>query len=96
MRVDLISNGSATGSAEFWPGGDGTYTVTGTFGGSTITLQYLGPDDTTWVDAGADAILTAEGGCNFTLPSGSIRAEVVGGTPSAIYAVAIGSAHRSS
>lgn len=88
MRVDLISNGTATGDAETWPGGDGTFTVIGTFSGATITLQYLGPDGLTWVSAGTDAALTTAGGCNFSIPSGSIRALVAGGPPSGVYASA--------
>lgn len=88
MKLELITNGTATGSAVHWPGGEGTFSVVGTFSGATIKLQYLGPDGSTWMDAGADATLTAAGGCNFTLASGSIRASVSGGPPSGVYATA--------
>jgi hypothetical protein len=88
-RFTLISNGSATGSSVIWRGGKGTFIVTGTFGGATVTLQFLGIDDTTWVDVGAEAALTADGIVGFELAAGMIRAEVVGGTPSALYAAAI-------
>ena len=81
----LISNGSTTSSAARWQGGQGTFTVVGTLGGATVTLQYLGPDGTTWVQAGSDAALTAAGGVVFTLHACQIRALVDGGTPSGLY-----------
>jgi hypothetical protein len=84
--LQLIYNGSATGTAMMWRGGIGTFTVVGTFGGATVKLQFLGPDDTTWVDVGADATYTANGTINVTLASGMVRANVAGGTPSNIYA----------
>jgi hypothetical protein len=88
-RFTLISNGSATGSSVKWPGGKGTFVVTGTFGGATITLQFLGLDNTTWVDVGTEATLTAAGMCGFECGAGLIRAKVTGGPPSAIYAMAV-------
>jgi len=45
----LLTNASATGSAQNWKGGRGVFTLAGTVGGATITLQYLGPDATTWL-----------------------------------------------
>jgi hypothetical protein len=86
----LLDNESATGSAVIWPGGEGTFHVVGTFGGATVSLQRLGPDDSTWTDVGADVILTAEGMGNFNVGAGKIRAEIVGGSPSGIYAEASG------
>lgn len=88
-RVDLLSNASATGSAVVWPGGRGSFLAAGTFGGATVKLQVLGPDGTTWIDAGTYTTLTAAGVGNFDLPQGQIRASVSGGTPSALYAVAV-------
>jgi hypothetical protein len=88
-RFSLITNGSATGSSVIWRGGKGTFLVTGTFGGTTVTLQFLGTDNATWIDVGAEAALTAAGLVGFELAAGLIRAEVVGGTPSALYAAAI-------
>ena len=88
-KVDLIENGSATGTGS-WPGGRGTFAVAGTFDGSTITLQMLQADGTTWTDVGSDVEFTAAGVGNFELPPCDIRAEVDGGTsPSGLYAVAI-------
>lgn len=87
---DLLSNASATGSAVRWPGGEGTFTVVGTFGGTTVALQYLGPDGTTWIGVDAtDASFTAAGMCGFVLAPGQIRAAVTGGSPSALYAKAV-------
>ena len=84
----LLSNASATGTAQAWPGGYGVFTAAGTFGGSTVTFQFLGPDATTWIAVGSDTTLTAAGGGAFLLPPGTIRAAVSGGTPSALYAQA--------
>lgn len=93
MKLELISNGTATGQGAYWPGGDGTFTVAGTFNSATVKLQYLGPDGATWLDAGVEATLTANGGCNFTLASGQIRAQVTG-SPTGIYATATGADKR--
>lgn len=82
----LLSNASATGSAVQWGGGTGVFTCVGTFGGGTVTLQFLGPDESTWVTMGFDTTLTANGSGMFTCPPGKIRAAVSGGTPSALYA----------
>lgn len=80
----LLSNASATGSAVQWGGGRGVFSVVGTFGGATITLQYMGPDGATYIPAAAGA--TAAGVTAFELPPGLIRAAVSGGPPSGIYA----------
>ena len=84
----LLSNASATGSAAQWGGGYGVFTVAGTFGGATITLQFLGPDGTTWTTMGTETTLTAAGGGMFAYPPGQIRAAVSGGPPSGMYAQA--------
>lgn len=91
QRVDLLSNGSATGSGQRWDGGRGSFLVNGTFDGETVTLQVLGPDGTTYVDVGTDAALTANGVANFDLPQGMIRAAVStgGGSPTGLYAIAV-------
>lgn len=80
----LIDNGSATGSPATWGGGIGKFTAAGTFGGATVTLEYLGPDGATWL-SGATS-LTSPGMVDFRLPPGRIRAAISGGTPSGIYA----------
>jgi len=86
----LLSNASATGTAVAWPGGKGTVSVSGTFGGATLTLQYLGPDGVTWLTAGTLTTFTAAGAANFEAAPGSIRMAVSGGSPSALYATAVG------
>lgn len=78
----LLSNASATSSASQWGGGRGIFSVVATFGGGSVTLQYLGPDESTWL-TGATA-LTANGLIAFELPPGSIRVLVT--TATAVYA----------
>ena len=84
----LLSNESATGSSAQWGGGTGVFTACGTFSGATVSLQFLGPDGSTWIDAGSDTTLTANGGGGFALPASKIRAYVSGGSPSSLYAQA--------
>jgi uncharacterized protein (DUF2345 family) len=92
----LLSNASATGSYVRWEGGQGVATFAGTFGGTSATLEYLGPDGATAIpvaamsDAGVQTTvaLTAAGAIGFILPPGRIRATLTGGTPSAMYAQA--------
>lgn len=87
-RVDLLSNASATGNSAIWPGGRGVFIAAGTFNGATVTLQLLGPNNSTWIDAGSFTTLTAAGAGVFDLPQGQIRAAVTGGPPSAMFAIA--------
>lgn len=87
-RANLIENGSATGGAEKWYGGKGTFIVEGTFSGATVTLQIQSPNGT-WISGGSAVALTANGKGDFELPAGQIRAQVSGGPPSAIYAYAV-------
>lgn len=84
----LLSNASATGSSAQWDGGLGVFTAAGTFGGTTISLQFLGPDAATWIDVGADTTFTTAAGSLFVLPPCRIRAAVTGGAPSGLYAQA--------
>ena len=84
----LLSNASATGDWKDWGGGSGVFTVVGTFGGATVTLQFQGPDGSTAVAMGSDTTLTAAGGGVCVYPPGRIRAAVTGGTPSGLYAQA--------
>lgn len=84
----LLSNASATGSWAQWDGGVGVFSIVGTFGGATVTLQFLGPDGSTAVTVGSDTTLTAAGGGGFILPPARIRASVAGGPPSGLYAQA--------
>lgn len=88
VSIPLLINGSATGIATVWPGGQGVFTVIGTFGGATVKLQFLGPDQATWIDAGSATTLTANGAGLFYLHACQIRAFVSGGAPSGIFAEA--------
>lgn len=81
----LLTNAAATSAAYVWKGGEGTFMAKATWGGGTVKLQFLGPDGTTWIDAGSNTTLTADGGGNFSLPAGTnIRANVA--TATAVYA----------
>lgn len=88
VRVPLLTNASATGAAMDWPGGYLSFSCLGTFDGATVTLQNLGPDGTTWMDADSTTTLTDVGQANVLMPRGQIRALVAGGSPSALFAVA--------
>lgn len=80
--VELLANGSATSASMQWPGGQGMFTVTATGYGS-VSLQYLGPNGSTWITP-PSGTLTADGGFVFELPPCPIRASVVAAT--AVYA----------
>lgn len=84
----LLNNATATGAAVQWDGGIGAFSAAGTFSGATITLQWLGPDGTTYLTVGADTTLTAAGAGGFVLPPCKIRALVSGGPPSGMFAQA--------
>lgn len=85
--INLGSNISATGAEFTWGGGDGLFTAEATWGGGTVKLQYKTMNGT-WVDAGSNTTLTANGGGIFTLPAGTpIRASVT--TATAVYAFAV-------
>jgi hypothetical protein len=84
----LLSNATATGSQFNWPGGIGVFAVVATFNGSTIKLQFVGPDASTLVDAGTATTLTANGAGVFYLPPCLIQATVTGGPPAGAYATA--------
>jgi hypothetical protein len=80
QSVSLLTAAGATSAQKLWPGGGGVFKAVGTFGGATISLQFLGPDATTWIDAGQATTLTANGAGVFYLPRGQIRAAVTGGS----------------
>jgi hypothetical protein len=79
-----------------WPGGLGVCDVAGTFGGTSATLEYQGPNGSTWLtvkamdSAGVQTAvaLTASGSIGFILPPCLIRLTLTGGTPSALYGTA--------
>jgi hypothetical protein len=84
--VSLLSNASASGSLQAWPGGQAIFAVTGTFAGATVSLQLLGPDGVTLLTAGAGTTLTAPGVGVVALPPGQVQATITGGPPSGINA----------
>jgi hypothetical protein len=67
-------------------GGDYIWSVEGTFGGATVTLQRLGLDGTTWVNVRnqantADLTLTAAGAVGVGIGQGaSVRAQITAAT----------------
>lgn len=92
----LLTAATATGAGVRWEGGQGVATFAGTFAGASATLEYLGPDNTTWIpvaamsDAGVQTTvaLTAAGAIGFILPPGVIRAALSGGSPTGMSAIA--------
>ena len=92
----LLTNATATGAGVRWEGGEGVATFAGTFAGTSATLEYLGPNGSTWIPVAAMAddgtqttvALTAAGAIGFILPPGTIRAVLTGGTPTAMFAIA--------
>jgi len=79
----LLTNASATGNSVDWGGGKGFVDAVGTFGGTSLQLQRLGPDDTTYVPVGS--AITAAGAVVVDMPPGKVRMAVTGGTPSGLY-----------
>ena len=75
----------STGSTQ-WDGGNGVFSAVGAFGAGSLQLEYLGPDNETWLTVGAP--LTAAGMQDFSLPRGQIQATVTGATNPAITATA--------
>lgn len=87
--VDLFSSvsGAQNGAARQWPGGEGIFAVAGTLDGATVSLEFLGPNGSTWIAAGAATTLTTNSAGVFRLPAGLIRAVITGGTaPANIFA----------
>lgn len=83
----LINNAAVTGPATvLQQGGLYSFNVVGTFGGTTVKLQILGPDDATYVDI-PTASHTAAGVIGVYLPAGgTVKAVVTGGAPANLYA----------
>lgn len=74
---------TANSTAYNWPGGVGQFSASGTWGSSTLKMQYSPDDGTTWIDCGGDLSLTDDGVANFELGPCDIRASLtVSGTTS--------------
>ena len=92
----LASNLAASGSAVSIPGGEYHFMVTGTVGGSTISLQIQLPDGTTWTDVqvftGSIVKFTTlpSNQSGIDLPACRVRMAATGGAPSGIYAYLVG------
>lgn len=84
QSLDLVVNAVGGSVQQNWGGGDGLFAVV--LGSATsVKLQYLLPDGSSWVDAGTETSLTANGGGIASLPSGGVRA-LVTGTATGVYA----------
>lgn len=87
---NLLNNVSATGAGAWvmWGGGSGNFEVDGTLGGSTVSLQVLDNSGNA-VSVGPDTDMTVAGIKAFgPLRPGQIRANIIGGSPSGVYASA--------
>ena len=92
IRLDMMANGSGTGNAFDWPGGDGVLDVDATFGGGSVALQKLAASGV-WLPVNhygtATVIsLTSNGTANFRAAAGPLR--VVATTATAVNACASG------
>ncbi len=87
-RVTLLDGASSSGSWVAWPGGRGHFQAFGTFGGSTVALEFS-PDQSTALDLGSDAELTAAGVRVFELAPGFVRASITGGSGVSVDAQAV-------
>ena len=79
-------NTLAAGPAQAWGGGSGAFEVSGTFNGSTLTLQRLAADGS-WYDV-ANTALTATGRALFLMEPGQIRCNVTVAAPTSVSAAA--------
>ena len=88
--MSIASNGTLTanGRTTFdWPGGNGAFSASGTFGSGTASLEWT-LDGSTWVAVGTDTTVTANGGGIFTRPPGKMAVNLTGATsPSIAYEV---------
>jgi len=83
-QTKILENASATSDEVAWPGGRGSFEAVAAAWG-TVTLEFLGPDDSTWIAVGTDTTLIADGGGVFTMGPGTLRAAVSGAT--GVYAI---------
>lgn len=93
LASDLtITSGQATDAVDGVAGGSYLLAiVAGAWNGATLKLQFLGPDDATWMDAkdtaGNTAALTAHGQLGVVVGgNASLRLAATGGSPTGVYA----------
>lgn len=83
--VSVAGNGGPVS----WPGGRGVLTASGTFGGSSLTLEYRAIDGS-WVSVstpgGTPVSMTAPGQTPFDAPVGNLRGVLTGGVPASLSA----------
>lgn len=83
-NVTLLNAASATGAAQkIQVSGQYCLAVAGTFGGATVGLQMLGPDNSTWINVedGAGVLgITSARATMVYIPDGEYRATITGGT----------------
>lgn len=96
---DDLLDADETSEVYTWPGGSGTFQVTGTFTGSP-SVQFQFNADTSQPTAGwqsvegCAAITTAGGFCNFAMGETFIRVVVTGGTGADIVRAQVTPAHQ--
>lgn len=85
---NVVSATGAGGPAS-WPGGRGILTGSGTFGGTTLTLEFRSIDGN-WVPvstpAGVAVAMTSPGQAPFDAPAGNLRGVLTSGVPVALSA----------
>jgi hypothetical protein len=84
--LPLLWNSSVSGTRFFWPGGKGLYVCNGTFGGATVTLNILGPDNVTLQALGSSTTITAAAAVLIELPPCTLQVTLASGSPNALYA----------
>ena len=95
VSYTLGANINASGSAVAVKGGEYIFTVEGTAGGTTASLQIQSLNGT-WSDIAiysGSAVKTTTlpyAQTGIDLPPGNVRVALTGGTPSAIYAYLVG------
>lgn len=80
----LFSNIAATTSAFALAGGRYAAAVKATFGGGSVKLQVLLPDQTTWASVASATDFTADGFAVVDIPPGQYRFIIA--TATAVYA----------
>ena len=101
LDVEILLNAvsaAGNGPATEWGGGEGVFSVVGTFGGTTARLQWSPDSGATWIDVDRSGetflTYTAAGSGAFVLPRCHVRAVLTGGSPVQVTARAAGTGAR--
>lgn len=82
LAADMDAIGNSPVLEDVW-GASYVWSVSGTFGGTTATLQALGPDGTTWLNVDS---MTANGSKGVVIGhKASLRLNLAGGSPANIH-----------